>query len=357
MAGGILDVSRTTTLIGELIALITEQEETMTLLGKEGYSYYQAGLFYDDPTLELCRRLDGQLQQVKRSKNEMQAELEDAFAEDDGPKIVTKAKRGLAGYFVKRDISAQERALRENYDELANRIVYLSTHDPRCLNTCMVKMCATLNRLDTEVDKRWKELQSRNKSERHGTIFILVLNQFIVNLFRFSNHTWFRHWVMRMKYFQEKFQDRIHEQVKKDLEAAYAAPTTQRHGTAAASASSAPAVSVPVPETDATFFTRKKRGQQNADDGSSLIPPPPAGARAAQNGHDETADMSFTFTRETGETKLPSLLQTEVSTPPPAAAPPSQTMLEEGGAPLRKLKLQRDRDITDEMRNDGLGPR
>jgi DNA-binding transcriptional MerR regulator len=213
---GILEVRRTTSLIGELIALTTEQEETLTTLGKEGHRLYKARRIYDEATLELCRKVDMTMQQIREKKGELEEALEVGFGPVD-PGAAGTAKKVFFHQMSKREIEHHERLLREDYDELGNRVVWLSQNDPRSLTPRIVRMCTTLARLKRDIDWRWEELQERTRNEQKGPMFLFVLNMFIINFFRFSNYTWFRHWVRKMEFFQEQFMERIHKQTEEEI--------------------------------------------------------------------------------------------------------------------------------------------
>lgn len=213
-----LDMARTTTIIGELISLSSEQEELMMTLGKEGFSYYQAGLFYDEITLDICRRVDGAVSEIGRSKKELEEALEENhFLGGEQRGIFTRARKYVLGTLLRRETSHHERALGGHYDELARHIVGLAYNNPRALSAKMLRICKTLSRIKNDIDLHWAELEERTRSERKGPMFILVLNMFIVNFFRFSNSTWFRHWIAHLNSFQNRIGERIHREVVHDL--------------------------------------------------------------------------------------------------------------------------------------------
>ena len=244
----VLDMTRTTTIIGELIQLITEIEDLTTSLGKEGYSYYKAGLFYDDITLDTCRRVEGALQSYDKGQRELSDGLDDSlFLKDEEPGPFTKLRKMFTGQLLRRELGAYERTLNEAYAELASRIRGVANSDPRALSAKMLRICSTIKRLEAEVEARWDELETRTKNERKGPMFILVLNMFVVNFFKFSNQQWFRHWIAHLKAFQEKVGDRIHREVEHDLSVEdEAAETTNRQRRPAPGPSSAgPARGVP----------------------------------------------------------------------------------------------------------------
>ncbi|NDD31448.1 MAG: hypothetical protein EB084_24620 [Proteobacteria bacterium] len=237
----VLDMTRTTTIIGELIQLITELEDLTTSLGKEGYSYYKAGLFYDDITLDTCRRVEGALQSYDKGQRELSDGLDDSlFLKDEEPGPFTKLRKMFTGQLLRRELGAYERTLNEAYAELASRIRGVANTDPRSLSAKMLRICSTIKRLESEVDHRWEELEVRTKNERKGPMFILVLNMFVINFFKFSNQQWFRHWIAHLKAFQEKVGDRIHREVEHDLSVEdEAAETTNRQRRTAPRPSSA----------------------------------------------------------------------------------------------------------------------
>jgi hypothetical protein len=213
-----LDMTRTTTIIGELIQLTTEQEDITTMLGKEGYAYYKAGLFYDEITLDMCRRVEGALKEVERSKKDLEEGMEENLllgGDSSGP--FTRLRRTFLSSMLRRETAAHERALREHYDELAGRIQGIANNDPRALSAKMLKMVMALRRIKTDIDARWAELETRVKNERKGPMFFLILNMFVVNFFKFSNQQWFRHWIARFESFRSEIGERIHKEVVHDL--------------------------------------------------------------------------------------------------------------------------------------------
>lgn len=244
-----LDMARTTTIIGELISLTTEREDLTTALGREGLAYYQAGLFYDESTLDLCRRLEGAVQQVEQARKDLEATVEsDPRLRGAQTGALNRVRKSLFMGLMRREGSQLEKSLRDQYDELAARIAGLSSTDPRALSAKMLRMCGTLDRLKEDIDRHWQELESRTKAERKGPMFLLVLNMFLVNFFKFSNNEWFRQWIASFNGFQAKIGQRIHKDVVHDVESEDAAPAVE----GASSGEGAPAAdrastSVPVP--------------------------------------------------------------------------------------------------------------
>lgn len=214
---GFEEVARTTNLIGELIALITEQEETLTYIGKEGYGLYRKSRIYDEVTLELCRKIDGTLKLIEEKKNELEDAIEESLGPASADTVKGKAKRHAAEYILKNQLEQHKKMLKDDYDELGNRMIWLTTNDQRCITPRIVKLVGALQKLKRDIDWRWDELQERTRNEHKGPMFILVLNMFIVNFFRFTNHTWFRNWVRKAGYFQDRFMERIHKQVQVDM--------------------------------------------------------------------------------------------------------------------------------------------
>lgn len=215
------EVGRTTHLIGELIALTTEQEEVLAYIGKAGHDLYKRNKIYDEPTLELCRKVDATLRLIEERKHELEDALEQSFGaptdKDAVESVKGKAKRSAVEYMLKSQLDQHKKMLRDDYDEVGHRMVWLTTNDPRSVTPRIARQVSFLAKLKRDIDWRWDELQERTRNERKGPMFILVLNMFIVNFFRFTNHTWFRNWIRNFDYFQDKFMQRIHKEVQADL--------------------------------------------------------------------------------------------------------------------------------------------
>jgi len=213
---GMSEISRTTSLIGELIALTTEQEETLTYLGEEAYKLYRARKIYDEVTLELCRKIDSTHQLIDDKKRELEDALDEGFGNTDkGAR--ESAKKLARSTLIKRELAGYERMLKDDLDELGNRVVWMAKNDPRSLTKRTLRLVGNLDKLKRDIDWRWDELQERTRNEQKGPVFILVLNMFIVNFFRFTNHTWFRNWLRKMEFFQDKFMEKIHRENQANL--------------------------------------------------------------------------------------------------------------------------------------------
>ncbi len=166
------------------------------MLGKEGYDLYKAGRVFDDGTLETARKLEMAVRQALRSQKTLNWELQDSI--DASNNLAQKLGHKVLGkYVISKDIRVIKDMLRESCDELGERMLYVATREPQLLTPKMLKGAKLVLRMRKALDKNWDDLNSRSKSGGSFNIFS-IMNNFVINFFRFSNRTIIKHVVNPM---------------------------------------------------------------------------------------------------------------------------------------------------------------
>jgi hypothetical protein len=206
------ELRRTTDLIGELIALTVEQEQTLTWIGREGYALYKANRIYDETTLELCRKVESTHRMIEEQRQGLRGSLEREIGPRGRGGAEDTARQMAVDHLVRRETQSLHKMLREDHDELGRRLLFTTANRQGTLTPRLLRLCARHKHLSGDIDRLWAELQERTRQKRGGPSFILILNMFVVNLFRFANYTWFREWVQKLDYYREgRFEHKVHE--------------------------------------------------------------------------------------------------------------------------------------------------
>jgi hypothetical protein len=203
-------------LINELIAITTEYEETIYNIGRESYTIYKKNQIFDVVTVDLCRRIDADLEHLqKQAKDEAEFEALVTGISEVPPKgasaVSIKLRQQANNYFQGREKSALQGMMRDHYDEVGRRVFSDNsiTNSPR-----IRRMVLYATHVKADQEAKWKQIEGRNSELARGPGFHALAGYFVLGMVRFVHTTFLSGWVRSAKDYQVQIRNRVKQGYK-----------------------------------------------------------------------------------------------------------------------------------------------